>query len=290
MIRWLISALSYLLLTCAALAQVGQIPAWPPTQFIASGGGCSQATSFLSRVASVPATLDATHSTAYTNLICGLVTDGVWTKLDGLYILATNTVTGTNTSVALLNLVSASFSPATPSNGPTFTADRGYTGNGSNASLSTGFNPSTAGGNWTLNSAHMSVWQVTVGANQSDIGTSGDIIMPNFSGNTFMWLDAGTGGGAIAADPSNNGIGHYISSRTSSTNRDGYKNGASLGNANSSTTTALSNSNVLLLGATANSFTAGQVAESSMGGALTSTDATNFYNRLRTYMTAVGVP
>lgn len=38
MIRWVISALGYLLLTCAALAQVGQIPAWPPTQFIASGG------------------------------------------------------------------------------------------------------------------------------------------------------------------------------------------------------------------------------------------------------------
>lgn len=35
----MISALGYLLLTCAALAQVGQIPAWPPKQFIASGGG-----------------------------------------------------------------------------------------------------------------------------------------------------------------------------------------------------------------------------------------------------------
>lgn len=34
----MISALGYLLLTCGALAQVGQIPAWPPKQFIASGG------------------------------------------------------------------------------------------------------------------------------------------------------------------------------------------------------------------------------------------------------------
>lgn len=38
MIRWVISALGYLLLTCAALAQVGQIPAWPPTKFVTSGG------------------------------------------------------------------------------------------------------------------------------------------------------------------------------------------------------------------------------------------------------------
>lgn len=39
MIRWIISALGYLLLTCAALAQIGQIPSWPPHQFTASGGG-----------------------------------------------------------------------------------------------------------------------------------------------------------------------------------------------------------------------------------------------------------
>jgi len=33
-----------------------------------------------------------------------------------------------------------------------------------------------------------------------------------------------------------------------------------------------------------------QAAMASIGSSLSSTDATNFYNRLRTYMTAVGVP
>lgn len=37
MIRWIVSALGYLLLTCAAAAQVGQIPAWPPLQPSTSG-------------------------------------------------------------------------------------------------------------------------------------------------------------------------------------------------------------------------------------------------------------
>ncbi len=33
-----------------------------------------------------------------------------------------------------------------------------------------------------------------------------------------------------------------------------------------------------------------QFAEASIGSGFSGTDATNFYNRLRTYMTAVGVP
>ncbi len=44
--------------------------------------------------------LDGTHTTAYTNLICGLIADGVWQKLDMLHIYATQ-----NSTTALLNLV-----------------------------------------------------------------------------------------------------------------------------------------------------------------------------------------
>src|SRR5229473_5562637 len=63
----------------------------------APGGGCSQATTFLARTSG----LSGTETTAYTNLICGLVTDGVYPSLDALYIFATNTTTTAN-----LNLIS----------------------------------------------------------------------------------------------------------------------------------------------------------------------------------------
>jgi hypothetical protein len=85
------------------------------------GGGCSQATNFLARVSSASLTIDGTHTTAYTNLICGLVTDGIITgsmsgsgsgasacgagSFDGLYIFATDTTAGSNQTLTTLNLV-----------------------------------------------------------------------------------------------------------------------------------------------------------------------------------------
>src|SRR5712664_2840319 len=94
----------------------------------APSGGCSQATTFIARTSG----LSGTETTAYTNLICGLVTDGVYSTLDALYIFATNTTTTAN-----LNLISTNFglTGATP---PTFSADHGYTGNGTTQFLDTG--------------------------------------------------------------------------------------------------------------------------------------------------------
>lgn len=284
MIRWIISALGYLLLTCTALAQVGQIPAWPPTQFIASGGGCSQATAFIARANAITA-LDGTHTTAYTNLICGLVTDGVFSKFDVLNIWATQ-----SSGVALLNLVGTSFSPSVASNSPTFTVDRGYTGNGTNTSLSASFNPSTAGGNYTQNSAHYSSWNVTSGNGLWELGTDANTaLISNFSANIQMRINDSAASGNIAA-ASTAGVGHFIASRTSSTVRTGYVNGASIGTTGSATSAAPANANLSFLFVGGQGATSDQVAASSIGGALSGADATNFYNRLRTYMTAVGVP
>src|SRR5229473_4702071 len=128
----------------------------------APGGGCSQATTFLARTSG----LSGTETTAYTNLICGLVTDGIitgtlsgatgcGTVLDGLYIFATNTTTTAN-----LNLCGTSFG-LTTSAAPSFTADRGYTGNGTTQFLDTGFIPSAAGGATTLNSTSLGAYVLT---------------------------------------------------------------------------------------------------------------------------------
>jgi hypothetical protein len=73
--------------------------------------------------------LNAAHRNAYTALIDGLVTDGVWTSLDALYITATDTTTNAN-----LNLVSSSF-PLTQTGTITFTADQGYSNAQSGANL-----------------------------------------------------------------------------------------------------------------------------------------------------------
>src|SRR5215471_17837360 len=79
-----------------------------------------QASAFLARTSG----LSTQERNAYINLINGLVSDGVWSLLDALYVMATNT-----TSTAALNLVSTSFSLVTHGS-MTFTADVGYTGDG----------------------------------------------------------------------------------------------------------------------------------------------------------------
>src|SRR5260370_1748066 len=93
------------------------------TPALASGGGDAAATTaFLARVVSNGTTLDATHINAYKALINGLVNDGVFSKFDGLWVLATQ-----DFPTAKLNLVSSSFTLTNNGNDPTFGADRGCT-------------------------------------------------------------------------------------------------------------------------------------------------------------------
>lgn len=132
---------------------LGLLGAGPGSPVVVSG--CSQATTFLARTSG----LDATHQALYTGLICGMVSDGTgcssWSaggNLDLLYITMTQTST-----VSLLNLCSSSFSLTTIGT-VTFTADQGWTGDGSTGALDTNYTPSTNGVNYTLNAASAGIY------------------------------------------------------------------------------------------------------------------------------------
>jgi hypothetical protein len=247
--------------------------------------GCSEATTFLARTTG----LDATHTTAYTTLICGLVTDGVWAKIDLLAVYATQ-----DSTTAVLNLKSTSFS-TTVVGSPTFTADRGYTSSGTTNYLNTTFTPSTAGGNFTQNSAHISAWNITTGAGSTDrlIGnalstTIRTVIRPrNASDQTGLDLNNNTED--LVANTSKDGW--FVGNRSASNANQIYRNGSSLGSSATASTGISDQAIVLGTDATGgNSCTGCQIAAASAGSSLSAGDVTNFYNRLRTYMTAVGVP
>ena len=252
-----------------------------------------QATAFLNRTSG----LDALHANAYNALINGLVSDGVWSKLDVLYIFATQ-----NTTTALLNLISSSFT-GTANGSPSFTTDRGYTGVDASSTvfINTGFNPTTAPSpNYVTNSCHISAWAdtaVTAGSSGGAfIGHSGAAgntsnIYGRFSdGNAYFRINDLTPAGGFTSASS---LGHWLACRTGASASIGYKNGASFATLNQTAGT-LSNNNIFVLAynlnGTASTGSACQLTMASMGGGLTATDATNFYNRLRTYMTSVGVP
>lgn len=261
-----------------SFAQVGQIPNWPPATVVAASG-CSQATAFLARVS------NHTNDTNYTTMICGLVTDGVWAKLDLLYIFAAN-----NSTDALLNLPSA-VTTALSATAPTFTANTGFTGNGSSATVNvTGYNYST-GANYTQNSASLFGWSTESGADNGFlVGNS-----TAFNGNQLItpFSLGGTGAASVnGAVPLNSstlstGLGLFTASRTSSTQLDFYQNTTNIGSSGANTSAAIGSANPWFLGIPSAVFYGGGIAAGGAASGLSSTDVTNLYNSIHTFLHAV---
>jgi hypothetical protein len=234
---------------------------------------------------------------AYRALIDGLVGNGVWAKLDALYVLAT-----LDTTNAVLNLVSPSFT-ITSNGSPSFTADQGHTGVDSSSTvyLDSGFTPSSVTGvNFVLNSGHISAWSNTNlqssgsgGAVMGTIGVSSAIqtqIFPWFGGDGNMHVDCNSSGDFISAANAGSANGFWTISRTGATTTTTYRNGSSIATDTSSSTADLSGFTQSLVILARNAPTgvelgdANQIAAASFGGGLTATDAANLYNGLNTYM------
>lgn len=250
---------------------------------------CAEYTAFLARTTG----MNATHQTAYQNLICGLVTDGVWSKLDILYIFATQTST-----IAQLNLVSSSFN-ATIVGSPTFTADLGYNGtdNGVANYINTTFNPTTASSpKFTQNSAHMALWStVTTTSTNAAAGgqTAGHVayLYTKFSGDSSAYSrinnSGASGPNAVAGNPK----GLEIGNRSGASATQLYLNNALLQSAVDASVTS-PNLNFSVLGANNNGVTTtvgNQYALYSNGSSLTGTDVTNYTSRVNAYMATFGI-
>ena len=263
------------------------IPAVASRALIGAGGG-AEAAAFLARTTG----LDALHVSAYISLIDGLVADAIWSKLDVLYIFATQ-----NRTTALLNLVSTDYN-GTEVSAPTFTIDRGYTGTFGPKTITIGFNPTTAvSPEFTRNSAHTMGWSVT------DVGVQGTGLLGySISGNEAAIIPRYTDGNAYfrtnssatagQAVPSSQGF--FLGNRSSATAVQGYRNGSLIMNHTSSDNSVpVQNATMAMLGLNINGNVQEclhQLAAASIGSSLSGTDVGNYYNRLRAYMTAVGVP
>ena len=118
--------------------------------------------------------------------------------------------------------------------------------------------------------------------------------MPKYSDGKAYFRINSDSAAAGASITNSNASGHYVANRSASNATQGYRNGASiLTNSNASTSTNAANFFDLAEdnGSTPGTFGGPwQIASSSIGSSLSSGDVTAFYNRLRTYMTAVGVP
>lgn len=216
-------------------------------------------------------------------LIRELKVAGVWAKLACLYLLAAHDV-----QAARLNWVANANNP-TVSGTPTFTTDRGYTGDAaSSARLDTGY--MIPAGN--QNSAHLMAWLRTsaAAADFAAIGNGNAVLSVRRSsdGNSFCRVNAPTAASIATADAS----GCWVGSRTGSLSSDFtvYRNGVSVGSGGASSETPDATYPIWILGRNGPtpSFTYREIAAASIGTGLSAGDVTAFHAALNTYLVAVG--
>ena len=250
----------------------------PPSGFTAWDGGAAHSSQALAYLARTVGGNEGGNGTNIANLIDGLVSDGVWSKLDCLYVLAQQ-----NATDAVLNLVGTSYPMTILGGSPSFTAYVGYVLN--NAFLSSGFTPSSAPSpNYTQNSASIGVWMFAsrVSSDQSITNTAGGSgIYYNYPSTPNLMIASLNGGQNHTNTPGTTGL--YVADRSLSTNHNNYCNGVNQG-LGGGASSAVDTGQFVLAG------TPQTISAAFISASLGSAGQLALYNRLRTYMTAVGVP
>ena len=224
-------------------------------------------------------------------LVKGLKADGLWPLLDELWIFAAENGTQARTGVKARVLAAAV-------NSPPFTTNRGYAGDGLSAYLDLNINPSTAAGRFTRNDASYGAWiviqnSVTGARLMGYDGLNGTELRYNAAANYGMGINSASYTPTGIASTS---LGLMVATRVGASgagSQNTYYNGANLV-ADNQASTALPNWNFFALGTSQFGGIAApcdaRLGVSFIGGSLTAVQVTSLYSRLRTHMTAVGVP
>jgi hypothetical protein len=219
-------------------------------------------------------------------LIRRLKRQDIWSKLDCLYIFA-----AADSQAALINWKNPGTFNAALVNAPSFTADRGFTGNGTTSYVNSTFTPSTAGGLYTQNSSHVSARSLTSAAAADSqrlvgVGNSATVavqLRPRGASDLYGLQMQQAAINAVAnADSS----GHFVGNRSASNAIQHYRNGASLGTGTNAST-GLPN-DAVHFDHSFTSFATLQVASGSIGSSLSAEEAAAFYAIELAYMQAVG--
>ena len=227
---------------------------------------------------------DDTRKGLLNTLIAGIKSDGDWTGLDWFCILAAH-----DSQAARLNARNPAKS-CTATNSPTFTTDRGYTGDGSTSYLDLGEALNAAGNAYALNSGAAGVWanQQAATAITRHLGvTSGSNVMitarANAGNETFQAND-----GTADTSQANPGTrtGHRALSRTGSGIKRAFFNGVRVADLTTAST-SVPTANVCVL-RSATVYTADRIAAFYTGSGLSDAALGRLHSRLSTFLTTIG--
>lgn len=223
-------------------------------------------------------------------LVTSLKAAGVWSKLDSLFVFAAHHEQAARVDWKAVSRI------ATAVSSPTFTADRGFTFNGSSSYLALGFNPSTHGVNLTGTSGTHGVYSRTNATSDGSAygATSSSTVNVNMfprtvAGNLQGALGHAASGAQVAIADS---LGLSVYERDSTT-AELFKNGVSVSNTTPSSPGSTAVNLELFIGCRNGSGapTAYRPFEAALffaGGVLTDTEQGDFYDAVQAYMTSVG--
>lgn len=250
----------------------------------------ADAAAWVSAVRAAGGQVSSAQAVRVSTLTLALKKAGVWSSLDRLWLFAAE-----NSTQALIDLKARA--TATATNSPTFTANRGYAG-GTTSYINTNFNPSTAGGNYTQNSATYGCWVETAESSPASLKRLAGNDSSNYSefstgaGSYGYSVNQGAPGNSQVSSTS---TGCFDFSRVAASGAGAvncYWNG-SLTDATTHASIAIPNNNMFAL-ASNNAGAPYQNSDARLaglwsGGGLTATQVAAFYAARRAYMTAVGV-
>lgn len=244
----------------------------------------AEAEALVERMASAP---NDDRKELIDTLVGALKTAGSWTKLDALYVTAAH-----DSQAAKLNWIADQYNITDPgTTNPTFTADRGFTGDGTTDYLSTNFDPTTAPSpKYTLNSSCMGVWCGTDSTNaaHNDIGAINNRINAR-SAATTPRTRANDGTNGAPALNLTTAIGFTFWSRTASGSYLASKNGeTAVSVVVASTSISVGVMGLLGSGVPAISFSPRRLQAALFGSGLSDAERIATYNALAAYMTGVG--
>jgi hypothetical protein len=265
--------------------ELAAIPLEPPAYEFTN----SEAETFVGRMAVEP---DDTRKGVIDDLFGALKSgalsgSNLLNKLNALWLFAAH-----NQADGRLNAIGNTFTVSETSS-PTWSADQGYTFNGTSSLLDTGFNITTVGLSET--SVHIGLYSMTSGqgpdsSSRADMGadalcglvcrTTSDTVQCLLNRPALMTGNTGV----------TDGSGHFCGSRVANNDLKAYRNGVQIGTT-IALTTGRSTANIAI-GANAVSsptaFSSRRITAAHIGSGLTQNEVTDIANALAAYMTAVG--
>lgn len=215
-------------------------------------------------------------------MVVSLKDEGIWSKLDMFGVFATE-----DSSAALTDW--KRLAQMTAVNSPTFATNIGYSSNGTTSYINSLYNGNNDGVNFTLNEAHIGVW------NYDGISASSNVLLGAISGLSYTSIrpqsaqfNANTSETIIGATWITAGHGMAVSR---SGNKVRVVNGVETSVVKASTTINSHDLYILCInnGGTPGNFCASgkRVSIAHAGGSLTTSETLAFYNILNTYMTSL---